>query len=134
MELGPRPMQGESNGFNQSFICVYKLRGFNGIIQRLRAHIFITLSHKGPEFEIKQANVLISALLKVRWILLFLVSEPDLRFVNIDVKSPLNAKHVRLMSWLKLIAVVAKKLSFSMLYQVFQLLVDLGLPLYTNIL
>ena len=113
---------------------MYKLRGFYGIIQGLRAHIFITLSLKGPEFEIKQANVLISGLLKVRWILLFLVSEPDLRFVNIDVKSPLNAKHVRLMSWLKLIAVVAKKLSFSMLDQVFQLLVDLGLPLYTNIL
>ena len=113
---------------------MHKLRWFYSIIQRLRAHIFITLSLKGPEFEIKQANVLISGLLKVRWILLFLFSERYLRFVNIDIKGPLNSKHVRTISWLKLIAVVAKKLSFSMLHQVIQLLIDLGLPLFTNIL
>jgi hypothetical protein len=111
---------------------VYKLRGLYGIIQGLRAHIFITLSHKGSEFEIKLANVLISSLLKMRWILLFLVSERDLRFENIDVKSLLNAKHVRTISWLKLIAVVAKKLSFAMLHQVIQLLIDPDLPLFTN--
>jgi hypothetical protein len=111
---------------------VHKVHGFYSIIQRLRAHIFITLSHKGPEFEIKLANVLISSLFKMRWILLFLVSERDLRFVNIDVKSPLNSKHVRLMSWLKLIAVVAKKLSFAVLHQVIQLLIDPDLPLFTN--
>ena len=77
--------------------------------------------------------MLVSALLKVRWVLLFLVSERDLRFVNIDFKSPLNAKHVRVMSWLKLIAVVVKKLSFSMLHQVLKLLVDLSFPFIANI-
>lgn len=77
--------------------------------------------------------MLVSALLKVRWILLFLVSERDFRFKNIDFKSPFNAKHVRIMSWLKFIAVVTKKLSFSMLHQVFKLLVDLSFPFIANI-
>ena len=77
--------------------------------------------------------MLVSALFKVRWILLFLVCERDLRLVNIDFKSPLNAKHVRVMSRLKLIAIVTKKLSFSMLHQVFKLLVDLSFPFIANI-
>ena len=62
--------------------------------------------------------MLINGLLKVRWILLFLVSERDLRLENIDVESSLNSKHVRIMSWLKLITVVVKKFSFSMLHKV----------------
>jgi len=113
---------------------VNKLRWFYSVIQGLRAHIFITLSHKGPELEIKLASMLISALLKMRWILLFLVSERDLRLENVDVESSLNSKHVRIMSWLKLITVVVKKFSFSMLHQVIQLFIDLGLPLFTNII
>jgi hypothetical protein len=97
---------------------VNKFRWLYGVVQLFRAHIFITLPHKRSEFEIKLASVLINGLLKVRWILLFLHSERDLRLENVDVESSLNSKHVRIMSWLKLITVVVKKFSFSILHQV----------------
>jgi hypothetical protein len=111
---------------------------FDSLQELSFAHVLDDRPFMGPEFEYEAHLVLISDLLEERnpFVSLFFGSwfvEDDLGLVKEDVQRLRYTKQLLHASGLDLVAVVAEPITLAVLHHVGQLLVNLGLPLATDL-
>ena len=134
MELGHRAMLGFPDDCDNLFEFTHDL---SDIFEKLRGLSFhLVLGDRprvGPLFEYKAHQVLISDLLEERTPFSTSLVDDDLGLVKEDLQRLRYTKQLVHASGLDLVAEVAEPIPLAVLHQVVQLLVNLGLPLATDL-